>query len=103
MKLYTTAANRGDLCAAEKVARHYYEKENYDEMTWWFWWALFHDNAAKARNTDICSKIKKNTIRKMSANYKNNVQNGVSDQRVIKYLRKKEFISQLLARKRASR
>ena len=98
---YMGAAYRGELRAAEKLAAHYLKIGNYEEMTWWFWWAVkYNDKESKRNNPTIFYKIKGDNalcsyFENMSIESRNRKKNTYHT-RMHDHLRKEDFLCELV-------
>ena len=67
INFYLNAAKLGDLNALMVISEIYLKEQKYDEMTWWYWWAVKYDPEYK--NTNIIKIIKDDKV--LAEIYKN--------------------------------
>jgi TPR repeat protein len=96
---YLKAALNGYMRASKCLAELYYDKKNYENMTWWYWWHIFYQKTAiiKSINKIIIQSEELTTLYKnMSDNYiayKSVHKSG--DSNVKEYLKKMYYTEQI--------
>lgn len=99
---YLLAAQGGELQAAKRLADYYFSLPDYDEMTWWYWWAKYNDK--KYNNITIQNKILKDDIlrknfKKMSEDVEKKMSKETTARRVKDEQKKEMFIDEVDKRK----